>query len=183
MPLLVTGRYDRSGSAEVRLSATLAGRRLVTPLQVELPEEEERPGVRYTWARRRIHRLQVDALGQGPEANRREIAELGLAFGLVTPYTSFVAVDEQQVVDRAGRLRTVHQPVPMPDGTSFDGVFGKNAPPARAVAASRSVSTSHGGGGGGGGGISLFDDVDPITLVGLLIFLPIALWLRSRRGF
>jgi hypothetical protein len=46
----------------------------------------------------------------------------------MTPYTSFVAVEEK-VVNEGGKSRRVEVPVEMPDGVSHDGVFGEAARP------------------------------------------------------
>ncbi len=46
----------------------------------------------------------------------REVTALGLKYGLMTPYTSFVAVDKVKRSD--GQLVTVKQPLPMPEGVS-----------------------------------------------------------------
>jgi Ca-activated chloride channel family protein len=42
----------------------------------------------------------------------------------MTPFTSFVAVDER-VVNEGGKARRVETPVEMPDGVSYEGVFGE----------------------------------------------------------
>ena len=44
----------------------------------------------------------------------------------MTPFTSFVAVEETIVTD-GGKPRRVDVPVEMPEGVSYEGVFGKEA--------------------------------------------------------
>jgi Ca-activated chloride channel homolog len=46
----------------------------------------------------------------------KEVTALGLKYSLMTPYTSFVAVDQVKRAD--GQLVTVKQPLPMPEGVS-----------------------------------------------------------------
>lgn len=59
-----------------------------------------------------------------PEAGmKEEITRLGVAYRLMTQFTSFVAVEEM-VVTEGGRPRTVSVPVEMPEGVSYEGVFG-----------------------------------------------------------
>lgn len=48
----------------------------------------------------------------------QEITQLGLKYNLMTPYTSFVAIDKQKVVNKDGTVSLVRQPSPMPFGVS-----------------------------------------------------------------
>jgi Ca-activated chloride channel family protein len=62
----------------------------------------------------------------GPDADRKaEVTRLGLAYHLLTAYTSFVAVDTQ-VRNAAGSATTVTQPLPMPECVSDQAVGGLN---------------------------------------------------------
>jgi hypothetical protein len=54
---------------------------------------------------------------------REEITKLGLDFRLMTPYTSFVAVEEA-IVTEGGVPRRVSVPVELPEGVSYEGIFG-----------------------------------------------------------
>jgi Ca-activated chloride channel homolog len=81
------------------------------------------------WARRRIDDYMArDYLGIQNGAPTQEVRDaitgLGLEYRLVTQYTSFVAVEER-VVNEGGILKTVPVPVEMPDGVSYEGVFGE----------------------------------------------------------
>jgi len=51
---------------------------------------------------------------------------LGLEFGLVTQFTSFVAVEDRVITD-GGKPKTVEVPVEMPNGVSYEGIFGEGA--------------------------------------------------------
>ena len=54
-----------------------------------------------------------------------DITKLGLEFGLMTQYTSFVAVEEK-VVTEGGKPKTIEVPVEMPDGVSYEGIFSES---------------------------------------------------------
>ena len=54
---------------------------------------------------------------------QNEITQLGLDDGLMTEFTSFVAVEEQ-VVTKDGKPQRIEVPVEMPEGVSYEGVFG-----------------------------------------------------------
>jgi hypothetical protein len=86
---------------------------------MDLPASQPKHDVLATlWARNRIDMLMHDQGG-----NREEITQLGLNYRLMTPFTSFVAVEEMVVTD-GGKPRRVDVPVEMPEGVSYDGVFG-----------------------------------------------------------
>src|SRR5205085_6236113 len=55
---------------------------------------------------------------------KETITQLGLDYRLMTQFTSFVAVEEMTVTD-GGKPRRVEVPVEMPDGMSYEGVFGR----------------------------------------------------------
>jgi Ca-activated chloride channel homolog len=50
------------------------------------------------------------------------VTRLGLTYSLMTPFTSFVAVDQVKRAD--GRVETVKQPLPLPEGVSDLAVGG-----------------------------------------------------------
>jgi Ca-activated chloride channel family protein len=58
----------------------------------------------------------------GPEVVE-VITQLGLEFRLMTQFTSFVAVEEMTITD-GGQPRRIEVPVDMPEGVSYEGVFG-----------------------------------------------------------
>lgn len=74
--------------------------------------------LRSLWARHRIAALQDQESLQGGGQLREEITALGLRYGLLTQYTSFIAVD-QVVRNTAPQDSTrVNQPLPLPKGVS-----------------------------------------------------------------
>jgi len=81
--------------------------------------------LRTLWARERVAALaDAEHLG-GDETRRAEITRLGLAYGLLTEWTSFVAIDT--VVRGDGRPERVVQPLPLPQGVSDLAVGGGTA--------------------------------------------------------
>jgi Ca-activated chloride channel family protein len=88
--------------------------------------------LRYLWARQRIKTLSdygensfsFGPMAQSAEAAKRrtqEVTQLGLKYNLLTPYTSFIAVDH--TVRNYGPAETVHQPQRTPQGVS-DALLG-----------------------------------------------------------
>jgi Ca-activated chloride channel family protein len=128
-PLVITGRYSGAASGSIRLRGMRAGKRFERDIRVELPASEPSNQVlEPLWARNRIEKLMSqdwNGMQQGnPQAKlQEEITQLGLDYRLVTQFTSFVAVEEQTVVE-GGRSRTIQVPVEMPQGVSPKGIFG-----------------------------------------------------------
>jgi Ca-activated chloride channel family protein len=128
-PIVVTGRYTTPGAATIRVRGRQAGRDVVRELRVELPDREPAHDVLAAlWARREVDAVMrrdwAGAQTGSPRADVREaVTKLGLDFGLMTQYTSFVAVEEM-VVNDGGVQRRVEVPVEMPEGVSYEGVFG-----------------------------------------------------------
>jgi hypothetical protein len=93
--LVLFGRYRGDGPATFSLTGTVAGRRRTFTAQVDLPEYEHRDGfVGRLWATRKVGALLREVRLRGESAELvDEIRDLGLQFGIVTPYTSFL-VDE-----------------------------------------------------------------------------------------
>jgi Ca-activated chloride channel family protein len=129
-PLVISGRYARAGKRTIHLRGKIANRVVVREIEVDLPASEAKHDVLATlWARRKIEELSAtDFRGiqygnPNPEV-KQQITQLGLDFRLMTPFTSFVAVEEK-IVNENGQPRRVVVPVEMPEGVSYDGVYGK----------------------------------------------------------
>jgi TonB family protein len=140
-PLTILGRYRRGGSGTVVLRGTADGRPVEVRAKVTLPARaDEHPMLDPLWARARIESLERDLWHKADKGAVREITSLGLDFHIVTPWTSFVAVDRSTTV--SGRPRTIVQPVDAPE--AVDPV----------MAAPEQLVSGSGSGGGGGGGRS-----------------------------
>ena len=130
-PLVIVGQYDGSGTETIRLSGAVAGQRWGQELRVTLPSREEENDVIATlWARKKIHDLTRDMYDSyGYLSNDQdiidEITDTALDYQIMSEYTAFVAVSEEVRTDPdSGEPITVQVPVNMPDGVSYDGIFG-----------------------------------------------------------
>ncbi len=152
-PVVLHGRYEAPGSGVVTIRGSVAGEPWATRLPVTFAaEQEENEALAVLWARASIEDM-TDQMHTGEVEELKEaIIELAIAYRLMSPYTSFVAVEEK-VVNRDGELVTVQVPVPMPEDVSYEGVFG--APGAAGPVAGLPMAARGGGGGGGmrGGGV------------------------------
>lgn len=73
--------------------------------------------LKYLWARHRVATLCDYNKLRSNDKRIAEVTNLGLAYNLLTPYTSFIAVDTE-VRLKDGQATTVKQPLPMPEGVS-----------------------------------------------------------------
>ena len=147
-PILVTGRYTGAGRAEVRVQGRSAGEMTVLPVEVTLPHEEHRNAVLGSlWARRSIEGLMQKMLrGEKPELVK-EVIRLSTTFRVLSKYTAFVAVEEKTRTNEKGDPVTVEVPVEIPEGVSFDGVFGEESADEDGAASMGIVGTGKGAGG------------------------------------
>jgi Ca-activated chloride channel family protein len=125
-PLFVTGRYGAGGQATVKVHGRIAGEDVVIPVTVRLPETNAQNSVlRALWARRSIEGLMRAMLkGEQPDLVK-QVTELSIRHRVLSQYTAFVAVEEKVRTNERGEPVQVEVPVEMPEGTSFEGVFGK----------------------------------------------------------
>lgn len=155
-PLVIHGRYSAAGKGTVRVYGKSAGRDFVRNIQVDLPASEARHDTLASlWARTKIDDLMGQDFrgiqnGSLADGLRNQIAKLGLDYRLMTQFTAFVAVEEKTVYE-GGQPRRIETPVEMPDGVSYEGVFGEReragsmAPmTARMSIANRPMPTSKG---------------------------------------
>jgi Ca-activated chloride channel family protein len=96
-PLVLTGRYARGQKGVVRVRGTYGGKRYERVLNVDLPQAptttEANLAQRSLWARAAVHdRLNALTLNDDPHLVE-EVTTLGIQYRLMTPWTSFVAVD------------------------------------------------------------------------------------------
>ena len=128
-PVILYGRYSGPASGIIRLRGKMSGREFSRDLPVTLPASEPQHDVLATlWARTKIDDLMnQDYQGvryvEGGSDVREQVTQLGLDYRLMTQYTSFVAVEEM-VVTEGGQPRRIDVPVEMPEGVSYEGVFG-----------------------------------------------------------
>jgi len=128
-PLIVSGRYDSPGKGVLRLRGKQAGQAFVRDISVDLPADQPtHPVLATLWARRKVDALMaqnwtgMQSGNPGPEI-KEAITKLGVDFGLMTQFTSFVAVEES-IRTEGGVPRRADVPVEMPVGVSYEGVYG-----------------------------------------------------------
>jgi Ca-activated chloride channel homolog len=123
-PLTLLGKYQGSPTGAI----VVRGKTAKGPFEQRLELKQAKAGpenaaLRLLWARQRIMNL-VD-FSRFDKKNQelvKEVTAVGLKYSLMTPYTSFVAVDHVKRAD--GQVETVKQPLPLPEGVSDLAVGG-----------------------------------------------------------
>ncbi len=107
--LLILGRYEGSGRSDITLRGSVNGRAENWVYQVTFPEEaKEHDFIPRLWASRRIGYLldQIRLNGEEKEL-RDEVVELARRYGIVTPYTAFLILEDEERRNVPQARRTV----------------------------------------------------------------------------
>jgi Ca-activated chloride channel family protein len=124
-PLIIHGRYTKSGSSTIKLKGKIAGKEVVREIPVNFSEDKKENDVLATlWARTRIDDLSMRGKNDEDEDAvrinqqiKRLITQIGIEYRLMTQFTSFVAVEEK-IVNRKGKPVRVDVPIELPEGVS-----------------------------------------------------------------
>jgi Ca-activated chloride channel family protein len=114
--------------ASLQGEVTVTGQRAGAPWKVTLPLSDARPdsGADVLWARRKIESL-LDSVHEGhdPGEVRAAVVATAIDHHLVSKYTSLVAVDVTPSRPADAESGSAAVPVNLPDGMSYDKVFGQ----------------------------------------------------------
>ncbi|WP_163988967.1 VIT domain-containing protein [Pyxidicoccus caerfyrddinensis] len=125
-PLFLVGKFHGTGEGVLRISGRVRGMERHFEVPVSFPEAApENSALRSLWARQRIEELTVEGYrGESPEVVQG-ITATALQYGLMSKYTSFVAVEQVARTAPGGESVKELVPVHLPEGMSYAGVFGE----------------------------------------------------------
>ncbi|QTA92201.1 AgmX/PglI C-terminal domain-containing protein [Desulfonema magnum] len=117
-PVIIFGKWQGQPKGKIRLTGISGNQEYVKTVDVsQIRPLDVNAALPYLWARHRIALLSDYNNIRRDDGNTKEITRLGLKYNLLTEYTSFVAIDT--VVRRKdGKVTTVKQPLPLPEGVS-----------------------------------------------------------------
>ena len=118
-PVILTGRYQGSGSTQIRVSGRVAGDQLQfsVPALLEDPAATHK-GLPSIWARMKIADLAAQSTYEPNASLREQIKRIALDYGLMSAFTAFVAVDSTRQTEGAEGT-TVPVAVPVPEGVKY----------------------------------------------------------------
>lgn len=165
-PVVLYGRFTGGGRGQVTLNGKLGGQPWSQTLDLEFAGRSNAGAVPILWARKKIAEIErtdylagLKGQSRSPESVASRVTDLALQFGLMSQYTSFVAV-ETRVVNVGGKQRTVAVPVEQADGVSmgtelrrdYRGTMITGNTPSTFARSGNPISLGAGGAGGGQGG-------------------------------
>ena len=118
-PVVVSVKLPQMSGA-ARLSGTLNGEMWSREVSLEAGSQA---GVSQLWARAKIEALSDEALRTYEDASAA-ITEVALRHHLVSDYTSLVAVDKTPVRPATEPLNSERVPQTLPEGQSYEAIFG-----------------------------------------------------------
>jgi len=102
--VVLAGRFNGKGTHAIRLSGRLGTEKVNYVYEANFDSKTDREYLPQLWAVRRVGFLMGAVARTGANAELvNEIKRLGIRYGIVTPYTSFLVVDERELTRR--RLR------------------------------------------------------------------------------
>jgi len=119
-PVIVFGKWRGEAKGNVIIQGQTASGPFsqTLPIDAAAVSTGSNAALRHLWARHRIASLSDQESLEGGDAFSKRITDLGLQYSLLTPYTSFIAVD--QVVRNVApqNSSSANQPSPLPQGVS-----------------------------------------------------------------
>ena len=123
-PIVVYGRYTSGKTTTVTVNGEIEGKPTSMKMNVAFPDEQStNNGLSKIWARKKIEDLMQSVYYSTSETVEQEVTGLALEFGLMSQYTSFVAVDDSEAKLDAKPPRKMAVPLPIPEGTRWEGFF------------------------------------------------------------
>jgi len=109
--VIIVGRYFGEGAAAAVIEGTVNDKPMKFAYDVSLPERaHDHEFIPRLWATRRIGFLldEIRLRGENREL-REEVTELARRYGIVTPYTAYLIVEDEKRRDVPGAARTMHR--------------------------------------------------------------------------
>ena len=119
-PVVLTARFSGEAPANVRIRGCIGGGAVEFPVPPSAwIANDATAALPAVWARKKIQSLSDFAEVEGRAGSPAAVRELALAYGLMSAFTSFVAVDASERTAGDHGV-TVQVPVPMPAGVRYD---------------------------------------------------------------
>ncbi|MGF1494008.1 MAG: VIT domain-containing protein [Microcoleaceae cyanobacterium] len=129
-PLVVLGRKPDQQAGQLRITGTQAdGQSYEQTLNVSFAPSSANPGnpaIAQLWGRAKIKHLAHQMFAGETKSGVEAITQTALDYRLLSQYTAFIAVSEEVRVNPNGTSQTVQVPVELPEGVSYEGIFGRN---------------------------------------------------------
>lgn len=114
-PLVMYGKWRGELTGTIKVTGKTGNKDYVQEIPVDqiTPLTGNHEAIKYLWARKKIERLTDYGISQNDPGIKEEVTQLGLAYSMMTPYTSFVAVVDT-IQNPSKKSTDVDQPLPLP---------------------------------------------------------------------
>lgn len=117
-PIIIIGKWKNKASGEIIVKGISGDEKLSLTIPVSMfGIIDNSNALRYLWARDRLTRLSDYASIDDEAKYKDEITEIGLKYNLMTKFTSFIAIDEENR-RISEEIVSVKQPLPLSEGVS-----------------------------------------------------------------
>lgn len=124
-PVIIYGKFKGKAEGKITIEGLSGNSTYTYTALLQEANTQNNQALRYLWARNQIAILgdytKLYTSDSQHQKRIEEITQLGLKYNLLTDYTSFIAIDEE-VRNVNGKLETVKQPLPLPQGVSNNAV-------------------------------------------------------------
>lgn len=124
-PLVLFGRKQDKKSGKLRITGIAANENRYEKILTVNFTDSGNAGISQLWGRAKIKDLMNQMFGSENPAGVEAVTNTALAYRLLSQYTAFVAVSQEVRVDPDGTRRRVEVPVELPQGVSYEGIFGE----------------------------------------------------------
>jgi Ca-activated chloride channel family protein len=140
-PLVLFGRQPDARDGKLVVTGTLAGGdRYEKTFDIDFNRQSGNVAIAQLWGRAKIKDLMTQMYGGETTEGVEAVTQTALNYRLLSKYTAFVAVTEEVRVDPNGETRRVEVPVELPEGVSYEGIFGEEAEAAADLGTPRLMS-------------------------------------------
>ena len=122
-PILLFGKYRGEATDQWTISGENAKGKFSRNISFTSQDtKKENAALQYLWARHRLKTLSdFSNLSRVGEELKAQITDIGLKYNLLTPYTSFVAVNKK-TRNQTGKNKAIRQPLPLPEGVENSAI-------------------------------------------------------------
>lgn len=123
-PLVLFGKKPDKINGNLRITGVaVGGQRYEKTLPLNF-DSSGNSAIAQLWGRARIKDLMNQMFGGETKSGVDAVTETALTYRLLSQYTAFVAVSEEVRVNADGTRQRVQVPVELPQGVSYQGIFG-----------------------------------------------------------
>jgi len=123
-PLVLFGRQKDARPGQLEVTGTIAGGQQYKQSFELNFEDTGNPAIAQLWGRNRIKDLMNQMVKGETKVGVETVTDTALIYQLLCQYTAFIAVSDEVRVNPNDRSVSVQVPVEMPEGISYQGIFG-----------------------------------------------------------